>query len=171
MRCHDRTMSSDRPARNTTSSVTHSHARRCRRRGDADGRTGPTTGGGTQGGGTAGGVGGAPGGASTTVGGPNVSGTVPGPDSIGSPIGAVLPVTPAALRSARAIAAALGKRSRGSSASDLLMTASRSGATAGLTERALGAGASRRAVAAGIGVSPAKGAVPGTTWQRTQPRE
>ena len=163
----------------TTRSATHSHARRCRRRGCA---AGPAAGGG---GGTApqGGVDraeagagspagtGAGAGASTAVGGPTSSGTVSGPVSVGRPIGAVLPVTPAALRRALAIAAALGKRSRGSAASDLVMMASRSGSTAGFRARALGTGTSRRAVAAAIELSPPKGGLPVTIWKATQPRE
>src|SRR5439155_15450242 len=179
---HDRTMSSERPAMKTTRSATHSHASRLRRRG---GSTGAPAGGGAApqggvawagagaGGGAAAGAGGgagawAGGGASTAVGGPNISGTVSGPVSVGRPIGAVLPVTPAALRSALAIAAALGKRSRGSAASDLVMMASRSGSTAGFRARALGTGTSRRAVAAAIELSPPKGGLPVTIWKATQ---
>src|SRR5207247_10673454 len=124
-----------------------------------------------EGGAGAGASAGAGSGASTAVGGPTSSGTVRGPVSVGRPIGAVLPVTPAALRSALAIAAALGKRARGSAASDLVMLASRSGSTAGFRARALGAGASRRAVAAAIELSPPKGGLPVTIWTATQPRE
>src|SRR5256885_16771784 len=110
MGCQERTMSSERPARKRTRSPTHSHARRRRRRGAAGGSmtpiAGPRGGVGGQAGATLGGGGGA-GGASTRVGGLNTSGTVPGPDSNGTAIGSVFPVTPPALRSPLAIAAAL----------------------------------------------------------------